>query len=118
MSGAGSAAPKGGKAGGDKDNTVAQVAGAVIASGVVWSLYKSVRGRGGATTPAAEETTEVKPTPSKSRTNSDVSYNVVKGDTLWNISRRYGVTVDDVRDANAIPDVNYIVPGETFIIPQ
>ncbi|KAL3698615.1 hypothetical protein R1sor_012691 [Riccia sorocarpa] len=60
----------GGKA--DNDKTVAQAAGAVVASGVLWSLYKSIRGRG--TTSAQEQSTQAKP--SGSRPKADLSYQV------------------------------------------
>ncbi|BBN03125.1 hypothetical protein MPTK1_2g20930 [Marchantia polymorpha subsp. ruderalis] len=113
------AAPKGGKGG--KDNTIAQVTGAVIASGVVWSLYKSIRGRSAVEKDASSFTdasVDMKKVPSTSRPKLDIHYEVTKGDTLWSISRRYGVTVFDVKEANAIPDVDFIVPGENLVIPQ
>ncbi|KAG6544805.1 hypothetical protein Mapa_013494 [Marchantia paleacea] len=112
------AAPKGGKGG--KDNTIAQVTGAVIASGVVWSLYKSIRGRSAVEKDASvtETSVDVKKVPSTSGPKLDKHYEVIKGDTLWSISRRYGVTVGDVKEANSIPDVDYILPGENLVIPQ
>lgn len=45
------------------------------------------------------------------------TYKVVKGDTLWGISRRYGLTVTDLCDANNIEE-NAILPiGKTLYIP-
>lgn len=45
------------------------------------------------------------------------TYKVVKGDTLWGISRRYGLTVADICDANNIEE-NAILPiGKTLYIP-
>lgn len=45
------------------------------------------------------------------------TYKVVKGDTLWGISRRYGLTVADICDANNLEE-NAILPiGKTLYIP-
>lgn len=45
------------------------------------------------------------------------TYKVVQGDTLWGISRRYGLTVADICDANNIEE-NAILPiGKTLYIP-
>lgn len=45
------------------------------------------------------------------------TYKVVQGDTLWGISRRYGLTVADLCDANNIEE-NAILPiGKTLYIP-
>ncbi|MBB5350752.1 LysM repeat protein [Haloferula luteola] len=54
------------------------------------------------------------PTPSASLS----SHTVVKGDTLWGISRKYGVTVDAIRSANgmAAGDTNVRL-GQTISIP-
>ncbi|MFA9430597.1 LysM domain-containing protein [Egicoccus sp. AB-alg2] len=46
------------------------------------------------------------------------SYTVVRGDTLWNISQRYGTTVQAIVDANGIPDPDLIFPGQVFVIPR
>jgi LysM repeat protein len=46
------------------------------------------------------------------------SHTVVKGDTLWGISRKYGVTVDGIRAANSMAanDTNVRL-GQTLSIP-
>ncbi len=41
---------------------------------------------------------------------------VAKGDTLWDIARAYGVTVDSVRKANSLAG-DVIIPGQLLIIP-
>ena len=37
---------------------------------------------------------------------------MVQGDTLWAISKRYGVTLKDIVSLNDIPNVNLIIPGQ------
>ena len=44
------------------------------------------------------------------------TYVVVKGDTLYKISRRYGVTVDDLVRWNGIKNRNLIHPGQVLVI--
>ena len=44
------------------------------------------------------------------------TYVVVKGDTLFKISRRYGVTVDDLVRWNGIKNRNLIYPGQQLKI--
>ena len=44
------------------------------------------------------------------------TYVVVKGDTLYKISRRYGVTVDDLVRWNGIKNRNLIYPGQELKI--
>ena len=44
------------------------------------------------------------------------TYIVVKGDTLCKISRRYGVTVDDLVRWNGIKNRNLIHPGQQLKI--
>lgn len=46
-----------------------------------------------------------------------VSHTVVRGDTLFRIALRYGVTVDELARANNIVDVTRIYSGQVLIIP-
>ena len=55
--------------------------------------------------------------------NSNISNNsggyryvVRKGDTLWSISRRYGVSIASIVQNNRIPNPNLIYPGQVFYI--
>lgn len=51
-------------------------------------------------------------------TASAGSHTVVKGDTLWGISRKYGVTVDAIRAANGMAASDTTVRlGQTLSIP-
>ena len=47
-----------------------------------------------------------------------IIYIVKKGDTLWNIAKKFGSTVDDISRANGIEDENLIMPGEKLYIPK
>lgn len=49
---------------------------------------------------------------------SAVRHTVVKGDTMWKLSRAYGVTLQSVIDANPhIKDPDLIYPGDLLEIP-
>ncbi len=47
-----------------------------------------------------------------------ISHTVQHGDTILNIARRYGVTVDTIVAANNISNPNHIEVGTTLLIPQ
>lgn len=48
---------------------------------------------------------------------NNASYHIVsKGDTLWNISQRYGVSVSDLVRINGITNSNLIVIGQKILI--
>lgn len=51
--------------------------------------------------------------PSAKKTNS---YTVVAGDSLWKISNRFGVSIDNLKKANNLTG-DLIYPGQTLIIP-
>ena len=47
-----------------------------------------------------------------------ITYKVKWGDTLWDLSRKYGVTIDAIVKANKqIKDPHWIYTGDTLIIP-
>lgn len=43
---------------------------------------------------------------------------VQSGDTLWTLSRRYGVSMQRISSANQLPDPNRLVVGQTLVIPS
>lgn len=47
-----------------------------------------------------------------------IIYIVKKGDTLWQIAKRYGSTIDDIVRTNGIEDANQITPGQKLFIPR
>lgn len=55
-------------------------------------------------------------TPTK--TPDAIRYTVKRGDTLWGIANKFGVTVSAVVNANNIRNPNLIYVGEVFIIPH
>lgn len=66
---------------------------------------------------AAKKTTAKKTTAKKSA-KQEVRYTVKKGDTLWDIGRRYGVSYQSIAKANHIKNPDLIYPGQTFVIPN
>jgi len=49
---------------------------------------------------------------------SIIMYIIKKGDTLWNIAKRFGSTIDDIVRTNGIEDANVINPGQKIYIPK
>ena len=43
---------------------------------------------------------------------------VKKGDTLWNIAKEFGSTVDGIARVNGIENRNLIIPGQKLYIPK
>ena len=48
---------------------------------------------------------------------ADTSYKVEKGDTLYSISRKYQITVAELRAANNLSENDIIKIGQKLIIP-
>ncbi|MDA2920164.1 LysM peptidoglycan-binding domain-containing protein [Desulfobacterota bacterium AH_259_B03_O07] len=53
----------------------------------------------------------------QSQPEEDIEYIVVKGDTLWGISKRFGVTVNDLYEANGLTS-DLILVGQKLKIPS
>ena len=49
---------------------------------------------------------------------SIVIYIVKNGDTLWNIAKEFGSTVDGIARVNGIENKNLIMPGQKLYIPK
>lgn len=52
----------------------------------------------------------------ETRNTGSIIYTVKPGDTLWNISKNYGVTVNQIAQINNISNINLIYPGEKIRI--
>ena len=64
---------------------------------------------------------EVKPRPSyqKGGTRGNlVVYRVRKGDSLWRIAQRHGITVERIVHLNGIPKNARLKPGQELLIPK
>ena len=49
---------------------------------------------------------------------ADITYKVEKGDTLYSISRKYQITVAELRTANNLSENDIIKAGQKLIIPD
>jgi len=65
--------------------------------------------------PAAAEGEEVEAPPA-SETGESLIYTVEKGDTLWSISRHFGVSMQQLQDANGLADPDRISVGQELRI--
>lgn len=86
---------------GAKDGVVAKAAGLVVLGGVAWSVYKSVG-------PLIFN---------KSKGKAGEPYEIVKGDTLFSIAQRNGVSVEALKAANGYYGDD-IYAGDTITIPK
>jgi len=69
-------------------------------------------------TPTATTTpVTVTPSPTPTPVPAGFPYVVRWGDTLWGIALRFGTTVEAIVRANNIADPDYILAGQTLIIP-
>jgi len=59
----------------------------------------------------------VTPSPTPTPAPGGFPYVVCWGDTLWSIALRFGTTVEAIVQANNIADPDYILAGQTLIIP-
>ncbi|HPE85024.1 MAG TPA: LysM peptidoglycan-binding domain-containing protein [Chlamydiales bacterium] len=50
--------------------------------------------------------------------NTKKIHTVADGDTLWDISRHYKISLEDLKQANAIESEYHLRPGNQLIIPQ
>ena len=72
---------------------------------------------GGAIATATPSTTDPEETPTEDPGNGGQTYTVESGDTLGAIAERFGVTVDQIVEANGLADPNDIAVGQVLTIP-
>ncbi|PON96476.1 LysM domain containing protein [Trema orientale] len=124
-----------------KDNTVAKTAGFVVFSGIALSILKALiplnKKRSETQQPLTESTQPIQipsqPYPPrepavkkpvtymdqnapKAPESSQRRIEIVKGDTLWGLSKKYGVSIDAIKEANGLTG-NTIYAGKKLIIP-
>lgn len=69
--------------------------------------------------PAAYEDASPAPSSASYQSTGGGSHTIVRGDTLWGLSKKYGVSVDAIRQANNMGPVdNTVVLGRTINIPN
>lgn len=64
-----------------------------------------------------EDNDTVQPAPSYQSSGSSTTHTVVRGDSLWKISRQYGVSIDDIKQANGLSS-DVAVLGARLKIPS
>src|SRR5690606_37156363 len=47
-----------------------------------------------------------------------ISHRVVVGESLWKIAQRYGITLQQLQQANHLVNPALIFPGQVIVIPQ
>lgn len=65
-----------------------------------------------------KSTTSSAPAETKKTGAQAVYYEVQKGDTLYSISRRYGVSVKTIRDLNSLSEKDAIQPGQKLKVKE
>ena len=55
--------------------------------------------------------------PSQDSSTNNVTYTVIKGDSLWKIANNYNTTVDKIKEANNLSS-NLLSIGQKLIIPS
>nr|PNR63099.1 hypothetical protein PHYPA_001524 [Physcomitrium patens] len=123
------ARPSGGKKRGNDEN-IAKAAGAVVAGGIAWSLFRSITGRRNQQDVDVASSNDVEQkvgdtqaairskTPHFGHKSAGKTVQVRDGDTLWGIARKYNVSVDALMASNGISDGDSIVVGEMIVLPK
>lgn len=66
--------------------------------------------------PPARPATPARPTRPSTPARTQSTHTVVRGDTLWGLSRKYGVSVDAIKTANNMRN-DTVVLGSRLVIP-
>uniref|UniRef100_A0A5B7BPK2 LysM domain-containing protein n=1 Tax=Davidia involucrata TaxID=16924 RepID=A0A5B7BPK2_DAVIN len=126
----------------DKERTVAKTAGLVVFSGIAMSILKAINPfnnpnlinhNNNETKPLTESTQPLQPSQSlapqepiikKPITCTDLNLpessprtiEIVRGDTLWDLSKKYGVSIEAIKEANGLTG-DTIYAGKKLTIP-
>ncbi|KAM0951783.1 putative LysM domain-containing protein [Dioscorea sansibarensis] len=86
------------------DATVAEAAGFIVFSGIAISLIRSLTFKTHHSNPQPPTPQEFPKPVEKSdpAAFSGRTIQIARGDTLWGLSRKYGVSVDSIKEANEI----------------
>ncbi|CAN6443462.1 unnamed protein product [Victoria cruziana] len=110
-----------------KEAAVAKTAGFVVFSGIALSLIKALATKKQPSSPTSPSPPAPPPPPppspyllAKEPTaqpgRGSQMIEIVKGDTLWALSRRHGVSIDAIKEANDLSG-DTIYAGKKLIIP-
>ena len=69
------------------------------------------------TPPAYEDAAPAPVEPSRPAPRAETRHTVVRGDSLWSISRKYGVSIDAIKQANNLRNDTAVL-GAKLIIPS
>ncbi|RZC54333.1 hypothetical protein C5167_013200 [Papaver somniferum] len=113
----------------DKDKALAKTAGFVVFSGIAISILKALNpykqnNNTFQESPPIEKSPAIKPQivrndsspPPQPSSFSGKTVEIVKGDTLWALSRKHGVSVDALKEANGL-EGDKIYAGKKLVIP-
>ncbi|XP_010924730.1 uncharacterized protein [Elaeis guineensis] len=106
--------------GGSQDATMAKAVGLVVFSGIAVSIVKSLVSKSGQPqrppTPLQDFSKPMVEEGFGSESCSARIIKIEKGDTLWDLSQKYGVSIDAIKEANGITG-NTIYAGKKLVIP-
>lgn len=88
-----------------------------LAAYVVMGQGKATPPAAGFTAPTPSPTATAIPSPTATPTPGPTIYKVVPGDTVAEIARRYGLTVEEIVNANKLDNPRLINVGQELVIP-
>lgn len=50
--------------------------------------------------------------------SAPATYTILRGDTLYRVAERFGITVAELASANGIAEDDLIYPGQILVIPE
>ncbi|XP_077249560.1 uncharacterized protein LOC143889269 [Tasmannia lanceolata] len=96
---------------------VAKTAGIIVFSGIAISIIKTLTSKNKShKSPSLQESKKPITQKKKSSPKMRQTIEIVKGDTLWGLSRKYGVSIDAIKEANGLTG-NTIYAGKKLVIP-